>query len=358
MVAVAVTVGLVAAVALATPIAAPVLRLVARPLSSDIANKGLPALEQRSTVLAADGSTLAVLHDGINRQSVSLDDIPEILRQAVVAAEDKRFWAHSGYDGEAMARALLANVQAGEVTQGGSTISQQVAKQNYSGSEQSVLRKAKDLLYAVALEERLSKEQLLERYLNQVYFGSQAYGVAAAAEEFFGVDAKDLALEQAALLAGLIRAPAALDPRTDPASATVRRNQVLSAMDSLGAISPDVAAEAAAKPVEVLPARPAEVTDPFVVEAVKAGVPVQPCVRRDGDGAAPGLAGGRRGDPHDRRFPPPEGGPHRPRLRLRGSRLGPGSARSSLRRHPCRSQCRRGSVRPVRRGHPGPPTPG
>lgn len=261
--------GMVAALSIVAFLAGPVLRLAARPLSSSIAAKGLPDLDQRSAVLAADGSTLAVLHDGINRQVLALDQIPELLRQAVVAAEDERFWGHHGYDGEAMARALVANVRAGEVTQGGSTISQQVAKQNFSGGEQSIFRKAKELLYAVALEERLSKEQLLERYLNQVYFGSQAYGVAAAAEEFFGVDVKYLALEQAALLAGLIRAPTALDPRTDTASATIRRNQVLAAMISLRAISPDSAAEAAAKPVEVLPARSAEVAEPFVVEAVK-----------------------------------------------------------------------------------------
>ena len=264
-----IAVGMVAALTIVALLAGPVLRLAARPLSSSIAARGLPALDQRSAVLAADGTTLAVLHDGINRQAVPLEEIPEVLRQAVVAAEDQHFWGHHGYDGEAMARALLANVRAGEVTQGGSTISQQLAKQNFSGGEQSMLRKAKELLYAVALEERLSKERLLERYLNQVYFGSQAYGVAAAAEEFFGVDVKHLAVEQVALLAGLIRAPAALDPRTDPASATIRRNQVLAAMTSLGTISPDTATEAAAKPVEVLPARSAGVIDPFVVEAVK-----------------------------------------------------------------------------------------
>jgi membrane peptidoglycan carboxypeptidase len=247
----------------------PGLQLAARPLASSLATKGLPALEERSTVLAADGGTLAVLHDGINRLVVPLNEIPEVVRQAVLAAEDKNFWKHRGYDTSAMARALAANVQAREVTQGGSTISQQVAKQNFVGGHQSVLRKAKELLYAVALERQLTKEQLLERYLNQVYFGSQAYGVAAAAEEFFGLAAKDLSLDQAALLAGLIRAPAALDPRTDTSSATARRNQVLRAMVDEGFISPDAAADASAKPVEVHPARGPQVSDPYVVEAVK-----------------------------------------------------------------------------------------
>jgi penicillin-binding protein 1A len=249
-------------------VAGPVLRLAARPLASRVAN-GLPAIDQRSTVLAVDGSTLASVHDGINREMVPLSQVPDLVRDAVLAAEDKDFWDHGGYDGEAMARALLANVRAGEVTQGGSTISQQLAKQNFAGADQSVLRKAKELLYAVALEEQLTKDQLLERYLNQVYFGAQAYGVAAAADEFFGASVKELSVEQAALLAGLIRAPSALDPRTDPDSATVRRNQVLRAMASKGAISSETAAAAVATPVKVLPARPADGTHRFVVEAVK-----------------------------------------------------------------------------------------
>jgi len=258
-----------AAVGVAALCTGPVLRLAARPLAATMAASGLPAIDQRSTVLAVDGSTLASLHDGINRHVVPLGEIPDVVRQAVLAAEDNHFWEHGGYDGGAMARALLANLRAGEVTQGGSTISQQLAKQNFSGDELSMLRKAKELLYAVALEERLSKEQLLERYLNQVYFGSQAYGVVAAAEEFFGTGVRQLTVEQAALLAGLIRAPAALDPRTDPASATIRRNQVLRAMASVGVIPPDIADQAAAKPVEVLPARPVDDTHRFVVEAVK-----------------------------------------------------------------------------------------
>ena len=257
----------VVVVATVAALLGPVLDLVARPLASTLARKGLPPLEERSTVLAADGSRLADLHDGINRRVVALADVPEVLREAVLAAEDKDFWGHGGYDVGAMARALKANVQAREVTQGGSTISQQVAKQNFVGGEQTVVRKAKELLYAVALEQRLTKDELLERYLNQVYFGSQAYGVAAAADEFFGIDVKDVSLEQAALLAGVIRAPAAMDPRTDPASATARRDQVLRAMVDEAFISAEEASEASAKPVEVLPARPAEVTDPFVVEA-------------------------------------------------------------------------------------------
>ena len=196
--------------------AGPALRVAAWPLSHRVEARGLDSLDQRSAVLASDGSRMAVLHNGVNREVVPLAHIPEVVRRAVLAAEDQDFWDHGGYDGRAILRALLANVRAGEVTQGGSTVTQQVAKQNFVGNQQSVLRKAKELLYSVALEERLSKDDILERYLNQVYFGAQAYGVAAAAEEFFGIQVADLSVAQAALLAGLIRAPSTLDPRRAP----------------------------------------------------------------------------------------------------------------------------------------------
>jgi penicillin-binding protein 1A len=247
----------------------PVLELAALPVSSSVGPTRLPPLAQPSRILAADGSTLAVVHDGINRRVIPLADVPDVVRQAVVAAEDKDFWRHGGYDGKAIARALWADLRAGQVTQGGSTITQQLAKENFVGGAQTLVRKAKELLYAVALEKRLTKDQLLERYLNEVYFGSQAYGIEAAAEEFFGVHARELSLDQAALLAGLIRAPAALDPRTDPDSARVRRNEVLDAMARLGFVDPGAAAEARAKPVGVLPARPPEILSPYAVEAVK-----------------------------------------------------------------------------------------
>jgi len=247
----------------------PVLRLAAQPISISLRSQPWKPLEQRSTVVAADGTDLAVLHDGISRKVVPLGDIPEVVREAVVAAEDRRFWSHDGYDAHAVARALVANVEARGVAQGGSTITQQLAKQNFVGDEPTVVRKAKELLYAVALEHRFTKDQLLERYLNQVYFGSQAYGVVAAADEFFGRDVRQLSVDQAALLAGLIRAPASLDPRSNPEGATARRNEVLQAMAKSGYLSPPDAVAATAAPLGVLPARPPENPEPFVVEAVK-----------------------------------------------------------------------------------------
>ncbi len=255
--------------AVAPELSGAALRAAARATTSSFASRAWPALDQPSTVVAADGSPLALLHEGVNRQIVPLDAIPEIVRQAVIAAEDNRFWSHGGYDPRAVGRAALANLQAGGVAQGASTITQQLAKQNYVGDSPTVVRKGKELLHAVGLEQRFTKEQLLERYLNQVYFGPSAYGVAAAAEEFFGAGVGELSASQAALLAGIIRAPAALDPRADPEAATARRNDVLRAMGTAGYLPATAVAAAVAEPLKVMPARPQEVREPFVVEAVK-----------------------------------------------------------------------------------------
>ena len=240
------------------------LRLASGPLLTD-----LGALDRRSTVLAADGSTLAVVHDGVNRRQVLLEEVPQVVRDAVLAAEDQRFWTHDGFDAQAIGRATLANLRALEVTQGASTITQQLAKQNLVGDSPTFVRKGKELLYAFALEGRFSKDELLERYLNQVYFGSQAYGVAAAAEEFFGVGPGDLSLEQAALLAGIIRAPATLDPRTAPDRAVARRDDVLSAMAAMGSVPAADAEAAKAVPLSVVPHKPPLNEDPVVLEAAK-----------------------------------------------------------------------------------------
>ena len=246
------------------PVVGEGLRLGSGPLLAE-----LDALDRRSTVLAADGSPLAVVHDGVNRREVALEEVPQVVRDAVLAAEDQRFWSHGGFDAEAIGRAALANLRAREVTQGASTITQQLAKQNLVGDSPTIVRKSKELLYAFALEGRFSKDELLERYLNQVYFGSQAYGVAAAAEEFFGVGLGELTLEQSALLAGVIRAPAALDPRTVPDAALARRNDVLSAMVAMGAVPAAEAEAAKATPLDVVPHKPPLNTEPVVLEAVK-----------------------------------------------------------------------------------------
>lgn len=229
----------------------------------------LSRLAQRSVVFAGDGSVLAVVHDEIDRRIVGLDSIPRHVQQAVTTAEDRRFWEHEGYDRDSIARAIVANFRAGEIVQGGSTITQQIAK-SAVGNEQSLERKFNELAYAIALERVYTKEQLLERYLNQVYFGWGAYGIATAAEEYFGVfDPEQLRVEQGALLAGIIRSPGSLDPRRRPQEALARRNTVLQDMASLGYLTQAQADFVVRTPLGVLPPRVNTPVDPYLVEAVK-----------------------------------------------------------------------------------------
>ena len=228
----------------------------------------LAALEERSVVFAADGSVLAVLHDEVDRRIIPLDEIPPHVRDAVITAEDEKFWEHNGYDVEGIARAAIANAKARDVLQGGSTITQQLAK-SMVGNQRTLERKISELTYAVALENRYSKEELLERYLNQVYLGSGAYGVAAAAEEYFHKDPADLTPAEGAMLAAVIRSPGRLDPRRNPEEVLRRRDTVLHQMVKDGKLHPAEAQAALSSPLGVLPHRPSEVKEPYFVEAMK-----------------------------------------------------------------------------------------
>lgn len=247
---------------------APGLRLGADLLSREVQVHGFPPLEEPSVITGRDGEVLTALAGGPNREVVALAEMPDLLEDMAVAVEDQRFWDHPGWDGAGMLRAALANVRAGEVAQGGSTISQQLAKENFAGRERTLLRKVEELLDAVALEDRYDKPQLLERYLNQVYLGARAYGVAAAAREYFGVGVADLSPPQAALLVALIRSPTALDPRVHPRAARDRRNAVLRTAAEHGLLDPVAAETFAAAPLGVAPPPP-EVMDPLLGEAVR-----------------------------------------------------------------------------------------
>jgi membrane peptidoglycan carboxypeptidase len=232
----------------------------------------LAPLAERSVVYGADGSVLAVLHDEVNRRIVPLEAVPEHVRLAVITAEDRSFFRHDGYDLKAISRAAVANVRGARIEQGGSTITQQIAKNNFAGSEATLQRKARELGYAQVLEEAYTKEQLLERYLNEVYFGAGAYGIAAAAEEFFGKDPADLTVAEAATLAQMIPSPALFDPRRHPDRALGRRNTVLAGMRQEGYLNAADYAAARAEALDVRPLTPPEVREPFVVEAVKRSI--------------------------------------------------------------------------------------
>lgn len=229
----------------------------------------LPGLDERSVVRAVDGSALAVLADEFDRENVELERVPEPVRQAVLAAEDRRFYEHDGYDVGAIMRAAFANLRAGGVEQGASTISQQLAQTNFLGGQETIRRKLREVSVARALEDTYTKDELLERYLNQVYLGGGAYGLQAGAQEYFRVNVEDLAVEQAALLAGIIRSPTTLDPRDNPEGARQRRDVVLHAMADEGFIDSAEADRLAQAPVEVEPPLERSTDDPYVVEAVK-----------------------------------------------------------------------------------------
>ncbi len=228
----------------------------------------LAGLDQTSSVYAADGTLLAILHDEIDRTIVTLEQVPVHVRDAVITAEDRRFWEHEGYDVQGIARALVQNAEEGDFSQGGSTITQQLAKSEV-GADLSIQRKLAELAYALALERQFSKEEILERYLNQVYFGAGAYGIAAAAVEFFGVNVELLTIEQGATLAGMIRNPSTSDPRRNPDVAVQRRNATLEGMGDLGYLQPTVAQDLQSLPLSVIPQVNEDPLDPYIAEAVK-----------------------------------------------------------------------------------------
>ena len=233
---------------------------------------------QTSLVLAADGSHLAELpfRDGKvigHRTLTPLDRIPEQLVQAVLAAEDVRFFAHRGVDYPAIARAALINYQAGRVVEGASTITQQVARNllpREIGTERSVRRKVREALLARAIERRWTKRDILETYLDFVFLGEGAYGMTAAARAYFDRDVAQLDLPQAALLAGLIQAPGRLDPFHHAAAARARRDEVLARMARAHLIDAATHARAAAAAIALARPRPSYGTRvPWYTEQVR-----------------------------------------------------------------------------------------
>ncbi|WP_229677723.1 transglycosylase domain-containing protein [Caldovatus sediminis] len=187
------------------------------------------------TLLAADGRLLATSGD-LYGEPLRLSELPPHLPAALIAIEDRRFREHFGLDPVGMARAAWVNLTAGRVAQGGSTLTQQLAKNLFLTPERSLRRKVQEALLALWLERRFTKDELLEIYLNRVYLGAGAYGVDAAARLYFGVPARRVTLGQAALLAGLPKAPSRLNPRVAPEAAIGRAMEVLGAMAEQGLI--------------------------------------------------------------------------------------------------------------------------
>src|SRR6478735_11498748 len=194
---------------------------------------------QASVLLARDGSRIGMLGASGSRLPVSLPKVSPVMRQAMVDTEDSRFYTNNGIDYIGILRALKTDVTSGQLAQGGSTIEQQLVRNVYLSPRQTLSRKLTEACLAVQLDRRWSKDRILTAYLNDIYFGREAYGIETAAEAYFGVHAKDLSLEQAALLAGLPQAPSAYDPLNRPDAAKDRRTEVLQAMLQAGDISRD-----------------------------------------------------------------------------------------------------------------------
>ncbi|MEO6121577.1 MAG: transglycosylase domain-containing protein [Acidimicrobiales bacterium] len=203
---------------------------------------------ESTIVTDANGVRLASFDAGENRVLVSLDKVPQVVIDAVLAAEDKSFFDHGGIDPVGLVRATWADVR-GKALQGGSTITQQYVKNTYLTGERTVVRKLKEAVLAIKTERKLDKREILERYLNTIYFGRGAYGVQAAARAYFGTDVEQLGLREAAYLAGLIRAPEAADALRAPAAADSRRNRTLSLMVRAGSVTERQEAEARSAPV-------------------------------------------------------------------------------------------------------------
>ncbi|MGV1004835.1 MAG: transglycosylase domain-containing protein [Candidatus Nanopelagicales bacterium] len=219
-----------------------------------------PALPERTRVYSADGVKIATVFDQ-NRVEVKLKNIAPIMQKAVVAIEDSRFYEHNGIDPRGIVRATFTNLAAGGVAQGSSTLTMQYVKNVLVSSatsdagvaaarEDTISRKLREMRYAMALEKKLTKSQILTRYLNIAYYGSKAYGVEAASQRYFSKHASDLTLVEAATLAGIVQQPSRFDPTVNPKACQERRDVVLNRMAELGYITDKQARKAKKQSVE------------------------------------------------------------------------------------------------------------
>jgi penicillin-binding protein 1A len=204
-----------------------------------------------------------------NRRPVSLNDVPPMLVDALIATEDARFYSHPGIDFRGIFRALVRNVRARRILEGGSTLTQQLAKVLFLKPERSFRRKLKEMALALRIEQRYTKREILTMYLNQMYFGSGAYGVESAAHIYFGKSAKDLNIAECALLAGLPRSPKYYSPFKSPRSASSRRAYVLNRMVATGAITKAEAEDAKKSPLPVQTVGKSSGLAPYFVEYVR-----------------------------------------------------------------------------------------
>lgn len=235
----------------------------------DINKKAPRPVAQTTKIYAADGSWMADLHAEEDRVFTKLDGIPKHLQDAVIAIEDERFYKHSGIDYQGIGRALVSNIKSGGIVEGGSTLTQQFVKNRYLSNEKTYVRKAKEAILAYQLERKLSKKQILEAYLNTIYFGNGVYGVNTAAYRYFGKPLHKISVAESAMLAGLIRAPIRYSPFEDPDFAKKRRNFVVKRMYDQKRITKREAELALAEPMKLVKERGDIGFAPFFIEYIK-----------------------------------------------------------------------------------------
>lgn len=224
---------------------------------------------ETSYIYDINGTLLYSLHDEANRDVVDLDDISPNLKRAVLAIEDSYFYSHKGINPSSVGRAILANLQAGSTVEGGSTVTMQLVKNLFLSPERAISRKVAEAVLSLRLEQIFEKDQILELYLNQVYWGHNTYGVETAAQSYFNKSAVDLTLAEAAMMAGLIQAPEEYSPFVDYPLAKQRQAVVLGRMRQLGWISVEEETAARAQPLligEITSFRSS--SSPYVTEAV------------------------------------------------------------------------------------------
>ncbi|MBL4711843.1 MAG: transglycosylase domain-containing protein, partial [Gammaproteobacteria bacterium] len=243
-------------------------------------NPKLPSIEGLSKIrlqvplriYSSDGALMGEFGEK-RRTPKTLEDIPDLMEQAFLSAEDDRFFEHPGVDYQGILRAVLNLIMTGQRGQGGSTITMQLARNFYLSSEKTYLRKLNEILLALKIENELEKEKILELYLNKIYLGNRSYGVAAASQIYYGLDLNELSLSQIAMIAGLPKAPSTYNPIVNPERATIRRNYVLARMLKLEYITNEQYEIHIAEPVTAVRHRSAlGVYAPYVNEMARAEI--------------------------------------------------------------------------------------
>jgi len=235
----------------------------------DLKSKQLFSRAQTTKIYDANGDLITDLYVEQNRVVVPLKKVSPYLQKAIIAIEDRRFYDHEGVDWKAIARALMADMQQGRIVEGGSTLTQQFVKNTLISPEKTFQRKVREAALAFQIERKFTKKQILEGYLNTIYFGQSAYGAETAAQTFFNMSAEQLTLPEAALLAGVIRSPNNYSPFVNLDRAKTRRDVVLGAMLREKMIKPDEAKAAMESPVQIQPPKQHDYPFPYFVEYVK-----------------------------------------------------------------------------------------